>query len=95
MSKLLSFSFRAALATASALINTAHTRAGDWPAIAGMWRPHVGGGIPRVKLRIAERVLRQAQDVPSESRDGLRTGMMGGPHRAPVPMAPGLFLFAR
>src|SRR5262249_47864389 len=35
------------LATACALINTAHTHAGDWPAIASMWRPHVGGGTPR------------------------------------------------
>jgi PAS domain S-box-containing protein len=77
MSKLPRYSFRAALPSASALINTVHTRAGDWPAIAGMWRPHVRGGTPRVKLRIAER--KKAEAVLCESERSLRSAIDGIP----------------
>jgi PAS domain S-box-containing protein len=43
MSQLPRSSSRAALTTGSALINTTHTRACDWPAVAGTWRPGLGG----------------------------------------------------
>jgi PAS domain S-box-containing protein len=77
MSKLPHFSFRTVLASASALINNAHTRAGDRPAIAGMWRPHVGYGTPRVKLQVAEREKAEAA-LPESERD-LRSAIDGIP----------------